>query len=383
VRVVSKFVHAGSPWLTCLLFGALAGCNRCDEQASGVASGQVALDAGSRASPIKYPRIRDDECPLDPALRREQSTAVPVVDCGALPSAALPSMLQAAQGCVLEAQRRGQAYVVSYHPPSYDTLESAAFVGRGDGTARSVFLQRTSRAAAPWQMHATLQATECGELREQEDCTFRQYGDLCLTCIDPRSRREVCNEHGPAQLAATLDLWAAWSSGGDEVEGYRTMRELRDAADQVVMGTIMRLRVGRIYDESAPEAVVAMGILEVRVTRVIRTTGSTPHNFRLTMMLTARSAREAHSMVDALNHSLPRQEMMFFLRALPPDSEQRVAFRLVSYHGLWMDGPGGVMAPLIERPGTYPSPEANPRPYGEELREIGNVYELADRLREP
>jgi hypothetical protein len=134
--------------------------------------------------------LHKNECPLVPAIEHELGASLDVQDCGHLPVGSVNSMFVAAQACVLEAQRAGRAFRLTAVLPSYDSIDSAGFVGRGR-EHRPVFIRRSSNPVASWKMRATRWVYDCTRLVAREGCVASS-DDLCLDCEGWFLRHDVC-----------------------------------------------------------------------------------------------------------------------------------------------------------------------------------------------
>lgn len=183
-------------------------------------------------------------------------------------------------------------------------------------------------------------------------------------------------------------FWSGLHIHGAEVEDYRSLKEMAEASNIVVLGQLTNFRLSRILETDAPENIVSYAAADVAVSSLVR--GKPSGVLTVEFLLTAS---EPESAVKDLANSLPQTPALMFLR--DKGGEESGLYRLVNSSGLWVEEAGRLLAPLAEDYGVPPQstdPLVNAEPVDDELkardqaRDEGRLLVLspedADRIRE-
>lgn len=160
----------------------------------------------------------------------------------------------------------------------------------------------------------------------------------------------------PADHAAeAVDVWAPLRvMGALEAEHFPSIAAMRDSADAVVTGTFVSFGT-RLFHGDAAEDVLVYLVATLRVDEVLA--GSlAARTVPLEFLVPSAAAQDA-PVLATLATTLPRAEMMFFLRHKRGNGEAGL-YRVVNSTGLWAPTSRSELdTPLAEAPpdqtGTY------------------------------
>lgn len=161
-------------------------------------------------------------------------------------------------------------------------------------------------------------------------------------------------------------FWDAVRITGDEVEGYKSIAEMGEAADAVVVGRFTSLGLSREVHGDAPEDVVLYAAAQLEIGHVFAGRigeRSIPFEFLL-------GGQPAAAEMQALEDALPRGDLIVFLR----DKGGREAglYRAVNSVGLWASSDRATLdTPLAEAP---PAESV----FAGEVAGIASVAEMAE-----
>lgn len=135
---------------------------------------------------------------------------------------------------------------------------------------------------------------------------------------------------GPTR--ASMEFWDVLRIGGDEVEGWPTIGEMKASADAVVLGRFVSFALNRVVAGDAAESSVGYGAAEVQVAETI--SGITDGEPITLEFVLPGTAGDFEAVVKDLETSLPEGEILLFLREKRGTGEAGL-FRLVNSNGLW------------------------------------------------
>lgn len=189
---------------------------------------------------------------------------------------------------------------------------------------------------------------------------------LALTSADP----------DPKAATSTGSFWQSLQVTGFEVEQYASLEEMAAAADAVVKGKFVDIKLSRtIRTPTGDEDAVNMALAVLRVTQTIRGStqvGDVPLEFVL-----PSSSSPLDEQIAALRGSMPRNELVVFLR--DKGGKEAGLYRTVNSLGLWSETNGKVSAPL-SADGAHESLAA--RAVADETATVGSVDGLASLIAE-
>ena len=178
------------------------------------------------------------------------------------------------------------------------------------------------------------------------------------------------DRESPADQGASepTDVWAPLRVVGPlEAEHYPTIEAMRDSADAVVAGSFVSFGT-RVFQGDAVEDVLVYLVAMVRVDEVLA--GSLPDRTVPVEFLVPSAVADDAPVLATLSATLPRTELVFFLRHKRGDGEAG-RYRVVNSTGLWAaTGRSDLDTPLTEAP-----PEAAGT-YRDELSHVASLHEL-------
>lgn len=178
-----------------------------------------------------------------------------------------------------------------------------------------------------------------------------------------------------ADTAAPTDsesFWGPLRIDAREAEVYSTLKDLKTAADSVVVGTLGEFSVGRRIQGDAAEDVVTFVTSEVAIERTLagRDLGSSvPLEF-----LGPAQPTDAEAMVSQLNAALPSGEVLMFLR--DKGGEEAGLFRVVNWSGLWAE----TERASVDTPMTFEPPSDSTSRFWEEVRGFESLDALIEYI---
>lgn len=182
----------------------------------------------------------------------------------------------------------------------------------------------------------------------------------------------ACGSAGTNGAGAAF--WQAFQIGGDEVEGYGSVREMAASADLVVLGRFDAMTLSRTIQGDAPQDLVGYAAATVEVVDTLAGVppkGNLIVEFIIPTTDTTLTQDGMSSVVKSLAADLPDDLLVLFLRN--KGGAESAYYRLVNSLGAWTDASGALTAPL--------NVEAQD-PYAQELTGISTVEALADLVRD-
>ena len=173
---------------------------------------------------------------------------------------------------------------------------------------------------------------------------------------------------------------------GDQVEGFPSLKSMREASDIVVIGSVDDFGEIRRIQGDAPEDLVMYVTLSLEVAEVI--TGQVASKSVPVEFLFNYQEDAVDRTLDELSEALPKGEMLLFLRAKRGEGEGGL-YRLVNDLGLWTSNGKQVDAPLRERidedhheheDGGHTDPTEEETPYLDEVEGRASLRDLAESL---
>lgn len=173
---------------------------------------------------------------------------------------------------------------------------------------------------------------------------------------------------GDQTASGITDVWAPLRVVGPlEAEHYPTIEAMRDSADAVVAGSFVSFGT-RVFQGDAVEDVLVYLVAMVRVDHVLA--GSLPQRTVPVEFLVPSVVAQEAPVLASLAETLPRTELVFFLRHKRGDGEAGL-YRVVNSTGLWAPtGRSDVDTPLTAAPPTVAGT------YHDELSHVTSLDEL-------
>lgn len=158
----------------------------------------------------------------------------------------------------------------------------------------------------------------------------------------------------PAHSAAPPfpGFWESLHVHGDEAEGYKTLSEMAESADHVVLGTLTNFRLNRQIQTGSAEYVIQMGAADLQVTRVVR--GENPGKVVVLEFLLTGPPEHMATKIRQQAETMPAGPALFFLRH--KGGKEAGLYRIVNSRGLWISDGDKLTAPLAGVVGAVARP---------------------------
>ncbi len=196
---------------------------------------------------------------------------------------------------------------------------------------------------------------------------------LLVACVPVIFALQACSSRTGSAPEGDGRFWETLRVEGDEVEYFPSLADMVKSADAVVVGTFEGFSASRTIVGDAPEDSVLYGKATLLVSEVLTgpTLGDTvPVEFLLPIM-----PGEGDAIVQEMAASLPKSEMVLFLRAKLGTNEGGL-FRLVNSYGLWAQ----TERSALDTPLSELTPMAT-GVYAEELMGIATLEEFVEYIK--
>ncbi|MEU9508540.1 hypothetical protein AB0D32_19955 [Micromonospora sp. NPDC048170] len=189
-------------------------------------------------------------------------------------------------------------------------------------------------------------------------------------CAEPRSESDPTAGSAEAQNSDER-FWQTFRISGDEVEPYVSLDSMAQTADATVLARFGKVGKVRTITAEGNDTVHYVSV-ELTVTRELAGKGGLPSVVPLEFMVIPGRGQSIDEVTGKLSASLPKDDMILFLRAKKGTGETGL-YRVVNSRGLWASTSRDTLdTPLAEEP---VKDEAQ---YKSDLAKVSTIPELAN-----